>query len=141
MSTSPDHTEADRTEADHCFVCGPRNPSGLQLTFKLDGDVCRGEFTPSAEHCGYHGITHGGILFSVLDDVMANWLFLQGSRAYTAKCEVRFRHALPTGSRILLEARCVKQRRQVAVMTGRAVRADTDQVVAESQAHFMIENT
>jgi len=105
----------------------------------MDGDVCRGEFTPSAEHCGYDGITHGGILFSVLDDVMANWLFLQGTRAYTAKCEVRFRNALSTGCKILLEARCVKHRRRFAVMVGRAVRADTTEVVAECQAHFMLQ--
>ena len=129
---------SDSSDADRCFVCGPHNPIGLRLRFKLDGDLCRGEFTPSAEHCGYDGITHGGILFSVLDDVMANWLFLQGNRAYTAKCEVRFRHALPTNCRVLLEAWCVKQRRQVAVMSGRAIRADTRQVVAECQAHFMI---
>ncbi len=133
-------TQLDRTGADRCFVCGPHNPIGLRLQFRMDGDICRGEFTPSAEHCGYDGITHGGILFSVLDDVMANWLFLQGSRAYTAKCEVRFRHALPTGCRILLTARCVKQRRLFAVMSGQAIRADTTDVVADCQAHFMLQS-
>ena len=27
---------------------------------------------------GFQDTTHGGIIFSLLDDVMANWLFLKG---------------------------------------------------------------
>jgi hypothetical protein len=60
------------TDGDKCFVCGPENNLGLKLVFRLEGDVCRSEFTPSDMHCGYDGVTHGGIIFSVLDDVMAN---------------------------------------------------------------------
>jgi hypothetical protein len=32
-------------------------------------------------------MTHGGLIYSALDDVMANWLFLQGARGHTAKCD------------------------------------------------------
>ena len=53
-----------REDANHCFVCGPNNPIGLKLTFSLDGDECVSEFTPDAVHCGYEGVTHGGIIFS-----------------------------------------------------------------------------
>ena len=33
-------------------------------------------------------------------DLMANWLFLQKGRGFTAKCEIRFRDPLPVGQRI-----------------------------------------
>ena len=135
MQTQP----RPRNDGDHCFVCGPTNGSGLQVQFRLDGDVCRGEFTPSEDHCGFDGITHGGILFALLDDVMANWLFLKGIRAYTAKCDVRFRNPLPTGSRVLLEGRWVKQKQNVVVMEGTALRADTAAPVASCQARFVME--
>ena len=72
-----------RQDANHCFVCGPNNPIGLKLIFSLDGDECVSEFTPDAVHCGYEGVTHGGIIFSTLDDVMANWLYLRGHKAVT----------------------------------------------------------
>ena len=49
-------------------------PHRLGVTFELDGDVCRGEFSPRPEHMGYDQVTHGGIVFSLLDDVMANWV-------------------------------------------------------------------
>lgn len=127
-----------RSDANHCFVCGPNNPIGLQLEFRLEGDVCRSEFTPGENHCGYDGVTHGGIIFSALDDVMANWLFLRGLKAFTAKCEVRYRGPLPLGTRVDLEGSCVSQKNRLARMRGVMVRSDTGDTVAESEAAFMM---
>ena len=77
--------ERGRPDANHCFVCGPDNPDGLRIQYRMDGDLCRASFTPSDAYVGYDEMTHGGIIFSALDDVMANWMFLQGIRAHTAK--------------------------------------------------------
>ena len=131
--------ESSREGASNCFVCGPENVSGLRVDFQIDDDVCRGEFTPDADHCGYDGVTHGGIIFSLLDDVMANYLFQNGLRCVTAKCEIRYKNRLPTGCRVMLEGRPVKQKRNVAVMEGVAIRADTSELIAECQARFFIE--
>jgi len=32
--------------ANHCFVCGRDNPHGMQIRFRIEGDLCRGEFVP-----------------------------------------------------------------------------------------------
>ncbi len=128
-----------RDDANSCFVCGPENPIGLNLKFRLQDDICLGEFTPSRNHCGFDGMTHGGIIFSVLDDVMANWLFLKGIRGYTAKCDVRFKRPLPTECKVELEGRCLKQRSKLILMAGKAARFDNGEVVAECQASFMLE--
>jgi hypothetical protein len=88
----------NESPANRCFVCGPSNPIGLKLKFRIDGDVCRAEFTPAEQHMGYQGLTHGGIIFSLLDDVMANWLWLQGERCFTARADIRYREALPIGT-------------------------------------------
>lgn len=127
-----------RSDANHCFVCGPTNPVGLHLEFRLEKDVCRSEFTPGKDHCGYDNVTHGGIIFSALDDVMANWLFLKGMRAYTAKCDIRYKDALPIGTRVYLEGKCIRQRGRLTVMQGTMTRADNNQVVAECEASFML---
>jgi len=128
-----------RTDANRCFVCGPGNPIGLKLVFRLEDEVCRSEFTPDEIHCGYEGITHGGIVFSALDDVMANWIFLKGIRAYTAKCDIRYKGALPTGTPVLLEGHCLKQRRRLIVMQGKMIRQDNGKLVAETEASFMMD--
>lgn len=125
------------SESNGCFVCGPGNPIGLKLTFRLDGDVCRAEFTSDDRHMGYRGVTHGGIVFSLLDDVMANWLWMQDIPAFTARADVRYRAQLPIGVAVRLEGRCVKRKGRLAVMEGKVIRIDTDAVVAEAGASFM----
>ncbi len=129
-----------RSDANKCFVCGPGNPIGLQLTFRLEDDVCKAEFTPAENHCGYDQVTHGGLIFSALDDVMANWIFLKGIRAYTAKCDIRYKAPLPIGTPVLLEGRCTKQRARLVMMQGVMRRADNGDIVAETDASFMIDN-
>lgn len=122
-----------------CFVCGPGNPDGLHVRFRLDGEVCRAEFTPGDSHVGYDGVVHGGILFSLLDDVMANYIFLRGERCVTAKAEVRYRGPLPVGTSVKLEGRQFRRKGRLVVLEGRVLRADNDEVVAEATGSFMVE--
>ena len=128
----------DRTGANNCFVCGPDNPSGLQLTFRLDADVCRSEYIPAADHIGFDNVVHGGLIYSALDDVMANWLFLQGERAVTGKCEIRYRNPAEPGKQLLLESRLVSRKSRTAILAARAIKADDQQVVAEATATFIL---
>jgi acyl-coenzyme A thioesterase PaaI-like protein len=83
-------------------------------------------------------VTHGGILYSALDDVMANWIFLQGMRGFTAKCEVRYREELAVGTRVRLEGRMIQRRGRLIQLEGLAVRDADDVVVAKSTASFML---
>ena len=127
-----------RADANHCFVCGPTNPYGLQIAYRMEGDICLASFTPGKNYAGYDQMTHGDILFSALDDVMANWHFLQGARAHTAKCEIRYRQPVVIGTEIRLEGRLVKRKGPLAIMTGVATRASDDAVVADAQGSFMV---
>ena len=126
------------SSANRCFVCGPGNDWGLKVRFRLDRDVCRAEFTPRPEHAGYDGVTHGGILFSLLDDVMANWLHLQGERSFTARVDVRYRQPLPVGTAIRLEGRLQRRKGALALLEGRALRGDDGAVVVEAAGKFMV---
>jgi acyl-coenzyme A thioesterase PaaI-like protein len=130
--------ERGRPDANQCFVCGPDNAAGLRVAFRMDGDICRAEFVPAPHHAGYDGMAHGGILFSVLDDVMANWLFLQGIRAHTARCEIRFRQPVPLGTRLSLEGRLHKRRGRLAVMQGRALGQPDGALMVEAEGTFMV---
>ena len=121
-----------------CFACGVDNPIGLKIRFEMDGEVCRAEFTPGTWHAGYDNQSHGGILYSLLDDVMANWLFLRGERAHTAKCEIRYRQPVPLGTALELEGRLVKRKGRLAVLRGEARRRDSGELVAEAEATFMV---
>lgn len=125
--------------ANHCFVCGPNNNSGLRVRFQLSNDgFCHARWTSSTDYMGYDGVTHGGILFSLLDDVMANFFFLQGEICVTAKAEVRYRNPLKIGETVLLQSKLISRRRQVAIIEARATRECDGLLIASSTGHFMI---
>ncbi|MEN7344243.1 MAG: PaaI family thioesterase [Pseudomonadota bacterium] len=123
--------------ANHCFVCGPDNPRGLRLEFELRDGACHSVFTPSADHVGYHDVVHGGLLFSVLDDVMANWLYLQDIQAFTGKANVRYRQEGRVGDALVLRGWCVEHKGRLYKMASEAVSSATGKVVCEADAVFM----
>lgn len=131
-------TSGARGDARHCFVCGQDNPIGLRLEFELAGNRCRGQFTARPEHVGFDGVTHGGIVFAVLDDAMANWFYLQGARGYTAKSEIRYRAALPIGT--AAEVECEMLRRKGRLVQLRAELRAGETTYAQSEASFMLED-
>ena len=69
---------------------------------------------------------------------MANWVWLQGERCFTAKADIRYRAELPVGTPIRLEGRCIKRKGRLAQMEGKLIRKADDFVVAEATGAFMI---
>ena len=125
--------------ANHCFVCGPGNTSGLRVRFSLDSTgCCRASWTSTADYMGYDGVTHGGILFSLLDDVMANLFFLQGEVCVTAKAQVRFRNPLQIGETVFLESKLDTRRGNLAIIEANATRKHDNKLIASSVGHFII---
>lgn len=125
--------------ANRCFACGPDNPIGLKIAFALEEGVCSGIFTPSEHHVGFDDTVHGGIIFSALDDVMANLLYLQGIRAYTARCEIRYRRALRVGETVELSSRVESDRGRLVTIRGEARLATNGEPVAVCSARFMVD--
>lgn len=79
-----------------CFVCGVANPLGLNLAFTTDGRIVAARFQPRAEHSGFQGVVHGGLVSTVLDEAMV-WAcgVRTGRFAYCAELSVRFRRPVP----------------------------------------------
>ena len=127
-------------DANPCFVCGPDNPIGLRIRFRVDGDRCHGEFTAGPHHVGFDGVTHGGIIFSVLDDAMANWCYLQGARGFTAKAEIRYKAPMPTGRAVSVECELLKRRGRLVNLRAWISDLADATVYAETEASFMLED-
>jgi uncharacterized protein (TIGR00369 family) len=75
----------------HCFVCGESNASGLKLRFATDGRVVQTRFRLRDVHIGFRNVVHGGILTTVLDEIMV-WACAVPTRrfAFCAELTVRF---------------------------------------------------
>lgn len=120
-----------------CFACGPDNPIGLRIRFALADGICTGEFTADRNHVGYENTVHGGIIFSALDDVMANVLYLQDIKAHTARCEIRYRKALEVGQPVRLRGWIENERKRLILLRSEARLAGDDSMVADCEASFM----
>lgn len=118
-----------------CFVCGLDNPSGLHIRFYSDGKGAYGEYVPSRDFQGYEGVLHGGIITSLLDEVMAKALVVQGTIAMTGKLEVRFRRPVSMGQRLLLKGWVTSQRRR-GFITAAEIINPQGEILAEAQGLF-----
>jgi len=80
------------TDNDQCFACGRQNREGLQLEFTYPPGNRRAEtfFTPSEKHQGWQGVVHGGILVTLLDEVMAKAAAQAGFRVLTGEITAKF---------------------------------------------------
>ena len=118
-----------------CFACGEDNPIGLKLQFQFDGDdyVTTLQFEP--EHSGWAGIVHGGLLATVLDEVMVRLLWVKGYEAVTARLTVFYRQPVSVGARLRVRGRIVRVRAggRMIETTAEAIREDGT-VVAEGSA-------
>jgi uncharacterized protein (TIGR00369 family) len=97
-----------------CFVCGARNPHGLHLRFRREGDEVQADFTPQLQHAGFCGIVHGGILATVLDEAMF-WAAASTMKRFclAAELKVRFVNKVTVGQKLTVVARLKLDRGRV----------------------------
>lgn len=95
-----------------CFVCGESNPIGLGLKFETDGRIVRASFTPRPEHIGFKRTVHGGILATLLDEIMVWACGVKSKRfAYCVEMTVRFSTPAQPGTPLVATAELVSDRR------------------------------
>ena len=95
-----------------CFVCGDANAIGMNLRFETDGHVVKTRFTPRPEHIGFKQVVHGGIIATLLDEIMVWACMAQSKRfAYCAELTLRFLNPLRPGEETIATGELVTNRR------------------------------
>jgi acyl-coenzyme A thioesterase PaaI-like protein len=124
--------------SDHeCFGCGDDNPIGLHLRFAADGDSVKASFIPGADHQGFGGIVHGGIISAVLDEAMAWATAHAGFWAMTGDMRVRFRRPLKIGEPTVVTARVSGTRGRLVTTAGELVLESDRSPIATATATFV----
>lgn len=121
-----------------CFVCGDSNPIGLQLKFETDGRLVRTVFTPREEHIGFKHVIHGGILATLLDEIMV-WACVAQTRrvAYCAELTVRFQKPARPGAPLTVEAELVNNRRNKLFEARAWVRSAEGELLSEATGKYL----
>ena len=128
------------TKTDQCWVCGPGNTSGLKVAFVPHGDNgSRAEYVARAEHGGWPGVLHGGLLLALMDEALGWSLYFHGSGGLTARFDARFRQPVPIGSNLVVRAWTLERRGRL-VKARAEVRMDSDHgaLVAEADASMFV---
>ena len=121
-----------------CFCCGVENPIGLKLKFEdaPDGRM-RTVWTPRREHQGFKDIVHGGLVATVLDEVMVRLLYLRGIPAVTAGMETKLLRPLRWGKEYRFEGWIVQEREREVVTEAEAHEVNSGERVAWGKATCM----
>lgn len=130
----------DTTDYQRCFVCGQRNPFGLRLIFRQEGQSIVADFQPREEHQGFPGVIHGGIVASILDEALGRTSLLGEHPEWTmtGKLEIRYRRYVPYGPLLRVRATLEVERRRMLQAKGALTLAeDENTVLAEASGIFL----
>jgi uncharacterized protein (TIGR00369 family) len=121
-----------------CFVCGESNAHGLNLRFETDGRMVRARFVPRTEHVGFKQTVHGGLIATILDEIMVWACAVQTKRfAYCAELTVRFASPLQPGEETVAVGELVNNRRGKIFETRGELRNAAGRVLASATGKYM----
>jgi uncharacterized protein (TIGR00369 family) len=91
--------------ANKCFGCGGANDRGMKLSFVQDNASKRivGKFILGAAYQGGGGMTHGGIIATLLDEAMGKVCRFRDVHAVTAELNVQYLKPVKVDEEIVVE--------------------------------------
>ena len=97
-----------------CFACGTLNASGIGLLIHVGPRRAWTETALEPRFQGWDDIAHGGIVATILDEVMAGSLAGEDDWGVTARMTLEFRRPVPLAEPIRAEGWITEARRRIA---------------------------
>jgi len=126
MNTECHHKQPN---ASMCFVCGRDNPVGLKMQFyDNDEHTVTSNLVVDARFQGYPEIVHGGILASILDEVVGRVAMIGDHHHFMMTVNMKVQYRLPVlvnapitavGKIVRLKGRIGKAEGQILLEDGR----------------------
>jgi len=120
----------------HCFACGATNPIGMGLQIDIGDGEATTSWTVGDDYVGWSDKAHGGIIATLLDEVMAWAPSSFDSWAVTAELTVRFRSPASPGEQLTAVGRVTERRRRIYRVSGE-VRGADGRLVAEGHGRYL----
>jgi beta-phosphoglucomutase family hydrolase len=137
----PKLTDVDYT-AQFCFACSQENPIGLKLKPVQDGETVTAEFTAGKFHQGWGNVIHGGILYTLLDEVTAYAMLCRGIElGVTAKSEIRFRQLAPINQPIRASAWVTRLTKRLVEVRGELRLKDSTVIVDGNFLFYVLQQS
>lgn len=122
-----------------CFACGTANPIGLKLQFYREGEAVCTDIALEEHYEGWHNMVHGGIISTVLDEVMS-WTIIVFKRVFfvTRKMEVKYLKPVQIGTPLTVKGRLVGDSRPPLISVRGEVFGPNGTLLARSRGEFVV---
>ena len=122
-----------------CFGCGGANDAGMKLAFEQDNGKRRivGRFVLGERYQGGGGMAHGGIIATLLDEVMGKVCRFREVRAVTAELNVEYLKPVNVENEIVVEGWETEQKGRNLFHVGE-IRNLAGDVLARGKGRFVI---
>jgi uncharacterized protein (TIGR00369 family) len=121
----------------NCFACGTLNTHGMQLQIHIEEGRSWTELQLERRFEGWEGIAHGGILCTILDEVMAWSLVGADNWGVTARFAVDFKRPVPVGRTIRADGWVTEMRRRLVTTAGSIVDVADGTLLASADALYV----
>lgn len=124
----------------YCFVCGKNNPKGLHLKVRYQPEAlaAEAEIALPREYQGWAGVIHGGILATLLDELMAHAVWRFAGPGLTISLEVRFHAPLKPGETIRVRGVLTGLNGRRRTAEAEMVRIADGQRIASAKSRFLL---
>jgi uncharacterized protein (TIGR00369 family) len=139
MENKIDPRRLPNRETHNCFGCSPINPSGLQMKFYTQDSSVFSRLTVPDHLCGWDRLVHGGVISTILDEVMS-WtgIYLLKQITMTKSMTVDFIKPVYINSELKAEGLVLeKTGKHEALLEGRLYNQEGT-LCARSRATFVI---
>lgn len=123
----------------NCFACSPMNRSGLQMQFFTNESAVFSRVIVPAHLCGWNNLAHGGVVSTILDEVMS-WaaLYLLKRITLTQSMIVEFIKPVHIHTELEAEGKVIELRgKRDAMLEGLIYNSDGN-VCARSTGNFKV---
>lgn len=110
----------DFNDNNYCFACGSANPQGLKLSFSYNDESGEAiSATVFSRHFqGWENMLHGGIISTVLDEIMVKAAAYKGFKCVTAALNVEFKNPAFIDKPYIIKGKVIGTRGKIVFTEG-----------------------
>jgi len=141
--TKPDSSKpppATPLADNYCFVCGKDNPRGFKIEVRyLEAELAaETELAIPREYQGWAEVIHGGILATLLDELMAHAVWRFAGPGLTLSLEVRFHAPLKPGEAVRVRGALHTKNGQRRQAEAEIIRIHDGRRIASGRSRFLL---
>ncbi len=127
-----------KPQGHYCFACGTDNPIGLNLKFYRLGNAVCSDITLGKYHEGWQDIAHGGIISTLLDEVMS-WAIMYSKKTFlvTRKMDIKYVKNVSIGTPLTVTGQMVDDSSPPRIRAKAEIRDDQGRLLVRSTGEFV----